>query len=249
MYSLCRSLFRLVKYAPKPLSHLLKTAKHRMLHKNWYAGNYMWFRREFGTWLIGRSDHLIDALLLDEPRTWNYVKKLVTGGEINSMLDIGAHIGGYCVVLGRKIPVVAIEPMPDTYMILNLNIKLNESDVEALRAAAYDGSNPTVRLSRSPLHSGADAITQDGTIEVRAYTVDELWKRFGPFDLIKIDVEGAETKVLRGLSENPSYLVVEVRPNTIAYIINSLKRKYRVLFLEKLLRAKGVWNVIFKSKN
>ena len=246
---MCSSLLRLMKYVPKPLSHLLKTAMHRMLHKNWYAENYMWFPREFGTWLIGRSDHLIDALLLDEPRTWNYVKKLVTGGEINSMLDIGAHIGGYCVVLGKKIPVVAMEPMPDTYTILNLNIQLNESDVKALRAAAYDGSSPTVKLSRSPFHSGADAITQNGTIEARAYTIDELWKRFGPFDLIKIDVEGAETRVLRGLSENPSYLVVEVRPNTVAYIINSLKRKYTVLFLEKLLRAEDVWNMIFKSES
>jgi len=34
------------------------------------------------------------------------------------------------------------------------------------------------------------------------------------FDLIKVDVEGTEVKVLKGLSQMPKYLVIEVRPRT-----------------------------------
>jgi len=50
--------------------------------------------------------------LLDEPKTWAYVKKLVIKGKVKSMLDVDAHIGGYCVVLGKKIPVIAMELIP-----------------------------------------------------------------------------------------------------------------------------------------
>jgi len=203
-------------------------------------------RREFNVWLYARSDHFIDALLLDEPRTWDYVKRLVVDGKVTSMLDVGAHIGGYAVVLGRKIHVFAMEPMPDTFAMLNLNVKLNKVNVETVRAAAYDGSCSTVRLRRSLSHSGGDHISSAGGIKAPAYTLDDIWMKYGPFDLVKIDVEGSEGEVLRGFSRIPKYLVVEVRPSTWKCVKEFLLTCMQVAALERLVRG-NAFNVIAKK--
>jgi len=111
-----------------------------------------------------------------------------------------------------------MEPMPDTHAILSKNIRLNRSDVKALREATYDGSSPTVRLLRFSYHSGGDFTSPEGTIETPTCTLDDVWREHDPFDLIKVDVKGAEVKVLEGLSQISKYLVIEVRPRTWPYI-------------------------------
>jgi len=173
------------------------------------------------------------------------VKKLVMRNRVTSMLDVGANIGGYSVVLGRKIRVVAMEPMPDTCAMLNLNVRLNRVDVRALRAAAYDKSCPIVKLRRSPSHSGGDFVSPEGNIEAPAYTLDDVWDKYGPFDLVKIDVEGSEVEVLEGLSCVPKYLVVELRPYTEACLKKFPLTRMKILAFEKLVRG-SAFNVIAK---
>jgi FkbM family methyltransferase len=159
------------------------------------------------------------------------------------MLDVGAHIGGYSVVLGRKIRVVALEPMPDTYAMLNLNVRLNRVDVRALRAAAYDKSCPIVKLYRSRGRSAGDFVSPEGNIEAPTYTLDDVWDRYGPFDLVKIDVEGSEVEVLEGLSRVPEYLVIEVRSHTRTAVKNFLRNRLEVLVVERLVRG-DAFNII-----
>jgi len=228
-----------------PPYRVLKAVTQRIIYGNWYAKGHVWIHREFDTWLLARLDQLIDGCLLAEPRTWTYVKKLMLGGNVKSLLDCGANIGGYSVVLGKKISVVAVEPMPDTYKILVTNISINSSRVKALRMAVYDDSAETVKLRRSPLHSGADSISDDGGIIAHTITLDDLQNRFGRFDLVKIDVEGVEDRVLRGLTANiPKYLVIEVRPRTWIYVKKWLRdHKYKVLRVEKLVKS-NAWNII-----
>jgi FkbM family methyltransferase len=240
------SIPRVISCIPRPLPALMRTIRHRILYGDWYENSMILIRREFNIWLYVRSDHLIDACLLDEPKTWGYVKKLVMNGKVAAMLDVGAHIGGYSVVLGRKIRVVAMEPMPDTWAILDLNVKLNRVNVRALRAAAYDGHRSAVKLRRSSGHSGGDFISPEGDIEAPAYTLDEIWEKHGPFDIIKIDVEGSEVEVLEGLSQVPKYLVIEVRPHTLTAVKNLLQKRLKVLVVERLIRGDAI-NIIAKT--
>jgi FkbM family methyltransferase len=172
------------------------------------------------------------------------VKKLTLKNQIASMLDVGSNIGGYSVVLGKKIRVVAMEPMPNTYALLTLNITLNRANVKALRAAAYDGSCATVKLCRSPNHSGGDSVCPEGNIEAPAYTLDDICDKYGPFDLIKIDVEGSEDRVLKGLSQLPKYLILEIRPKTWPFVKKFLiDNRIRILMIERLIRGYA-YNII-----
>jgi len=83
---------RIITYIPRPLPALLRTIRHSILYDDWYETSMILIRREFNTWLYARGDQLIDVCLLDEPKTWSYVKKLVMEGKVASMLDVeGQH--------------------------------------------------------------------------------------------------------------------------------------------------------------
>ncbi len=233
-------------YVLFPPYSVMKAVIHRIAYGDWYAHGYTWIRREFDTWLLARLDQLIDGCLIDEPRTWKYTKRLVLNKKIESILDIGAHIGGYSVVLGRRISGVAVEPMPDTFKILTYNILINHSNIKALNMAVYDGATSTVKLCRSPYHSGADFISDDGDIEAPQTTLNDLWNKYGPFDLVKVDVEGAEDKIFTSTEIDPKYLVVEVRSRTWPLVRELISRSYRIVFVEKLIRSKKVFNVFLE---
>ena len=221
-------------YVLFPPYSVMKAVVHRIAYGDWYAHGYTWIRREFDTWLLARLDQLIDGCLIDEPKTWKYIKRLVLNKKIVSILDIGAHIGGYSVVLGRRISGVAVEPMPDTFKILTYNILVNHSNIKALNMAVYDGATSTVKLCRSPYHSGADFISDEGDIEVPQTTLNDLWNKYGPFDLVKVDVEGAEVSVLEGsletLKTGKVILIIEIQPSNLhsvqEYCINLATRSF-----------------------
>jgi FkbM family methyltransferase len=250
------SLPSMIKGIPRPYISLFRTLKHRITHGNWYAGEMLLVHREFNVTLYARSEDLIFALMLHEPRTYSICKNLVVKGRVTSMLDVGANIGGYSVVLGKKIPVIAMEPMPDTYSLLSLNIKVNRSNVSALRYAAYDGSCSTVELSKSSYQSGSTSINKnkissasEGTIKAPACTLDSIWNTYGPFDLVKIDVEGSELEVLNGFSKVPKYLVIEVTPCTFRFV----KERFpymNIISKERPIRAmvKDVFNIVMAKE-
>jgi FkbM family methyltransferase len=238
-------------YVLFPPHNALKGLVHRLACGNWFSRGYIWIHREFDTWLLAKLDQIIDGCLADEPNTWRYVKKLVLEGKVRSILDIGAHIGGYSVVLGKKIFSVAVEPIPDTFAMLKLNAIMNRSNVKALRKAVWEKSNKIIRLKRSILHSGADFVLKDGNIEAETISIDDLWNLSGPFDLVKIDAEGSEDRILQGFSLNKislprkMYMVIEVRPKTINFCLRWLKENsFRVIFMERLIRSTNVMNLI-----
>ena len=240
-------------YALLPLHNVVRALVHRLARKNWFCRGYIWVRREFDTWLLAKLDQIIDACLVDEPRTWRYVKKLVLEGRISSILDVGAHIGGYSVVLGKRIFSVAVEPVPDTFNILKFNVIINKSNVKALGRAVWKESNKTIRLKRSILRSAADFVSNNGDVEVQTVTIDDLWDLLGPFDLIKIDAEGAEDKILQGFSPDrisPAktiYMVIEIRPVTKTFCLRWLKENsFSIIFQEKLIRSRTTLNLVAK---
>jgi len=100
--------------------------------------------------------------------------------------------------------VVAIEPHPENYEFLLRNIKLNSlKNVIALNMAAWD-SETDLKLFVGDKH-GHHNIKKDfslGSLVVRAKPLDEILTELGVerVDFIKIDVEGSELEVLRGLT-------------------------------------------------
>jgi len=130
--------------------------------------------------------------------------------------DIGAHVGD-CVSSFRRLGanVVAVEPQPGMFRILRL---LYGSDrhvlLEKVAVGARAGSgqmqvnlvNPTVStMSPQFVDAAREAVgweqqKWDDRLLVEMRTLDDLIAQYGEPAFCKIDVEGYEAEVLRGLS-------------------------------------------------
>lgn len=154
-------------------------------------------------------------------------------------VDVGAHVGLYSLELASKAAqCIAIEANPDTHARLESNIKLNElwDKVSTINAAAW---NKKTRLDMTdPNGKKAGGSTQcvptKGEGLVLAEPLDELLKRFDParVDMVKIDVEGAEARVLKGarktLMTHHPVLLIEmhdflVGPDNRAKVLHELE--------------------------
>lgn len=148
----------------------------------------------------------------------------VTPGDL--VFDIGAHVGDRVRVfrsLGAR--VIAFEPQPDPYWLLvrlfgeDPGVTLVNAAVSEKVGAAQlsvNSVNPTVSTLSPDFVAAADgALGWDGQVWDRQITVptttlDVLIARHGMPAFVKIDVEGHEADVLRGLSTPVTMLSFEV---------------------------------------
>lgn len=123
------------------------------------------------------------------------------------VVDVGANIGLHAVrlagLVGPEGRVYAVEPAPDNLAYLRANLeRLGVENVEVLALAASD-ERGTRRffLQERPTHHGFYERPEGHgrAIEVATAPLDD--RLDGPVDLVKIDTEGAEIEVLRGLEE------------------------------------------------
>ena len=136
----------------------------------------------------------------------------------NSMvLELGANIGTHSIYLERDFDasrVIALEPDPELFGILDRNIALNRLDgiIIPVQLAVSDQQG-LVRFARdmsnrggSGIGSRAETLGKDApSIDVEATTVDDLLDRLdmspSDIDLIWMDVESHELEVFRGMVE------------------------------------------------
>lgn len=126
----------------------------------------------------------------------------VTPGSV--VVDVGANNGFFTVRFARWVGtggrVLAIEPEVGNIRLLNRRIKQAgvATAVEVIEGVAAEEPG-MLRLALNPLHPADHRIGEEG-IPVRAWTIDEIVAARGwPIvSLIKIDVQGAEVRVLRG---------------------------------------------------
>jgi FkbM family methyltransferase len=144
-------------------------------------------------------------------------------------LDIGASYGFYSLLAGSRHPeldIIAVEPTPATCVVLKRNVDLlGRSKISVHQLAISDsvGSRRfNVALASDSCsffnHPNVGALQ---SIEVETTTVDSLLKDHAPCSLvIKIDTEGNELAVLRGMTDTlerfPDIkLVIEFCPGTL----------------------------------
>ena len=127
-----------------------------------------------------------------------------------TFLDVGANIGYYTAIAARAVgpngKVIALEPDPESYKYLKQTIAANAvGNVQAFPFAASDAP-ATLPLYISHDNRGDNRLYQPGAnwpkIEVEARPIDALLAEndIETLDLIKIDVQGYEPKVIAGLS-------------------------------------------------
>jgi FkbM family methyltransferase len=134
---------------------------------------------------------------LAEFEDMSFVLHLLTDEDLFG--DVGANVGVYCVLASgvRGAKSVAMEPVPTTTEALRLNIAINELrglvDVLEIGVDAQPGE-----LDFSTDEEGSNHVVQDGSgWRVPVLPLDEVFAARTP-TLLKIDVEGFETNVIKG---------------------------------------------------
>jgi FkbM family methyltransferase len=174
--------------------------------------------------------------MYEPPVTRVFTQHAPAGGTV---VDAGANWGYFTLIAaalcGPRGKVVALEPDPRQHASLTRNLALNDFDhVQALSAAAAAtaGTVTLIGYEDEAANRGVSRVRDTGDrpegghrYEVPALTIDTLTAASPDVDLVKIDVEGAEDLVLRGMRDG---LAV---------------RRYRAILLELhpgLLRARGI---------
>jgi len=138
----------------------------------------------------------------------------------DQFIDVGANSGAYSILAGSVIGarVLALEPIPSTYTRLVANFNLNgiESPSEAMNLGL--GSLPGSLYMTSSLDTMNQIVFDKDlarSIEVDIKTLDLVASDLIPV-LIKIDVEGWESEVIRGgfdTLRNPSLVALILELN------------------------------------
>jgi FkbM family methyltransferase len=131
--------------------------------------------------------------------------------QASLVLDIGANLGYFSIFMakhaGGNCQILAFEPMPDTFGLLERNIKLNNlTNVNAIKAAVSDKSGDVEllsdarqRLSKTASIVGYRLEGEAKKTTAQAIRIDQYFEGAEQLpDLIKVDVEGGELAVLNG---------------------------------------------------
>lgn len=153
--------------------------------------------------------------------------------SLRIVVDVGAAVGEYSWLLSRKARrVYAFEPYPAHYAVLaalpHPRLRLERKALGAIASSAqlriplFAGNTAASRRATLEEHNTLDDAQGQRIVDIEVVPLDEYLRRRGDLDqidLIKIDVEGYETQVLRGALETlktsrPTILMeIEIRHN------------------------------------
>ena len=154
-----------------------------------------------------------------------------------NFLDVGAHIGKYALraalKVGKQGRVIAVEPDRDNFNLLLKNMEINGlTNCIPLNLAAYY-TDTKINLYRgvTPAQHSVKENFGRGSQMVQARALDNVLKEKGieKLDLVKVDVEGAEYEVLKGLEKT----LINKNPVLVIEIMKRDERKI-IEYLEKL---------------
>lgn len=159
-----------------------------------------------------RSLHDSMKLFEGEPETIRWIDGLPEGAVL---WDIGANIGVYSLyaAVSRRMHVLAFEPSASSYAALTKNIEINGlDDLIAAYCVAFSDRTRLDHLYMAnteaghSMHSFGRTDSTEGSIKtkfkqaVTGFSIDQYCEIFSPAvpEYIKLDVDGAEEKILRG---------------------------------------------------
>ena len=128
-------------------------------------------------------------------------RRLVRPGA--TVFEIGANIGTETLALaaltGPRGRVVAVEADPENEALLRARVTANElAQVEVVGRAVSDMKRP-MSVVRITGRGGMSFVSDDAAPDaVESVTIDELAERYGAPSYVFMDIEGHETRALRG---------------------------------------------------
>jgi FkbM family methyltransferase len=194
------------------------------------------------------GDH-IEKFGLYEKDKLDVLMKIVAGIEQAVVLDIGANIGNHTLAFATcAARVWSFEPVPETFRVLDNNIRQNHlSNAQAFPLALSDREETTRIYLGKPGNMGMSSIEKKASsgeaVEIRSVIGDDFLHAQGidRVDFMKIDVEGHEYFVIRGLMETIRQCtpVITLEWND-ASAITRFKGSAELQFLESLYDFHGL---------
>jgi FkbM family methyltransferase len=138
-----------------------------------------------------------------EPHVVSAMRPLLAPGAV--VVDVGANIGYYTLLaaarVGARGRVIAFEPSRDNCALLRMSLHANRFENVALHPLAVAEAGGTVGFgmddSNGRISRGDPAAS---ALQVPAVALDEFLREEPRIDLIKLDIEGAEARALRGMA-------------------------------------------------
>ena len=163
-----------------------------------------------------------------EPNIINLLHTL--GHEAQVMFDVGANTGVISIhmaLLPFAKEVYAFEPLPRAFRVLKENIKLNDLNNCLTYQMALSDSNgkstlyvPNVEAIPTSSSLESEFYPDHSKIDISVMTMDHFVQtnNISKIDLVKIDVEGGELDVLRGMKRTIEkmrpFVICEILPRT-----------------------------------
>lgn len=186
---------------------------------------------------LDESDFVQHELLYGggyERETVQLFDRLLAGAR--GFLDVGAHHGLYTLRAAKALAlrgtrVFAFEPMPANSQALIRNARLNRlTNIDVCTVALSNRSEITrmvlpfaTNTGGARLETGHHAPGNDLAILVAVHPIADVLPAIPPeaFDLVKIDVEGFELRILESLfsssAPRPKHLILEYAPRAFDY--------------------------------
>ena len=168
-----------------------------------------------------------------------------------TVLDLGANIGLSAVYFARLFPgarLACVEPAPENFETLRCNLAMNGVAAEVF-AAAIDVRDGKATMHRSPMAYGHSVAIRPEPhcaeqFEVPALSVTSLLERLGwhRIGLVKIDIEGHETVLLRESCDwlhRVDALCLEYHAHGGELHLEEIAQRYR--FLPPIRLQGGLW--------
>jgi FkbM family methyltransferase len=169
-------------------------------------------KTEAGYVVCPAADLAVVALLAEagdlEPGTRLLIGRLLHPGD--TFVDVGANLGLHTLAAGRALQgrgrIVAFEPFPNTYRLLDDTLHINGlRPITALHQLAVSdhAGHQSLFLGNTCGHHSLFALTGSDAsaaapVDVQTVRLDDILASDAGVTLVKIDAEGAELDVLRG---------------------------------------------------
>jgi FkbM family methyltransferase len=170
-----------------------------------------------------------------EPHVTRVLREVLKAGDV--FVDIGANLGYFSLLaaslVGPEGRVIAFEPNPSNCLLIRSSIARNGFETIELHANAVaerqesfilevDGSNGRILPSPSEAASPdkAASVAFPHSYLVQAVVLDELLAGEERINVVKVDIEGAEPRALRGMTRlvqrHRPVLITEFFPSMLA---------------------------------